>query len=50
MILDKLTGKENLLSIIDDYIRIFYNNTNNVNTNKITKSSLFDRLKNKLRK
>lgn len=50
MILDKLTGKENLLGAIDDYIRMFYNNANNVNTNKITKSSLFDRLKNKLRK
>lgn len=50
MILDKLTGKENLLGAIDDYIRMFYNNANNVNTNKITKSSLFDRLKNELRK
>ena len=50
MILDKLTGKENLLGAIDDYIRMFYNNANNVNTNKITKSSLLDRLKNELRK
>lgn len=50
MILYKLTGKENLLGAIDDYIRMFYNNANNVNTNKITKSSLFDRLKNELRK
>ena len=50
MILDKLTGKENLLGAIDDYIRMFYNNANNVNTNKINKSSLFDRLKNELRK
>lgn len=50
MILDKLTGKENLLGALDDYIRMFYNNANNVNTNKITKSSLFDRLKNELRK
>ena len=50
MILDKLTGKENLLGAIDDYIRMFYNNANNIITNKITKSSLFDRLKNKLRK
>lgn len=50
MILDKLTGKENLLGAMDDYIRMFYNNANNVNTNKITKSSLFDRLKNELRK
>ena len=38
MILDKLTGKENLLGAIDDYIRMFYNNANNVNTNKITKT------------
>lgn len=50
MILDKLTGKENLLNVINDYIRIFYNNSNNVNTNKVTKLSLFDRIKNKLRK
>ena len=28
MILDKLTGKENLLGAIDDYIRMFYNNAN----------------------
>lgn len=50
MILDKLTGKENLLNVINDYIRMFYNNSNNVNTNKVTKLSLFDRIKNKLRK
>lgn len=50
MILDKLTGKENLLNVIDDYIRIFYNSSNNINTNKVTKLSLYDRIKNKLRK
>lgn len=50
MILDKLTGKENLLNVINDYIRIFYNSSNNINTNKVTKLSLYDRIKNKLRK
>ena len=50
MILDKLTGKENLLNVINDYIRIFYNSSNNINTNKVIKLSLYDRIKNKLRK
>lgn len=50
MILDKLTGRENLLNVIDDYIRIFYKNPNNISNNKNVKLSFFDKIKNKLRK